>query len=184
MQVLLGEQHGDAFLLHAQHGLGHLLDDHRGEALGGLVEQHRLGIAHQRARDGEHLLLAARHGRGAPAPHLGEVREDREQPLRRPGRAAVGRRAAPDLQILVDGEVGEDAPVLRHVAEAEPRDAEGGRPAMSCAVEAHAPPRSADQAHDGLQRGGLAGAVAAHQRDDLAAPQRRASTPNSTCAGP
>ena len=39
----------------------------------------------------------------------------------RPSRPAP----APDLQVLEHGQVGEDAPVLRHVAEAEPRDAEG-----------------------------------------------------------
>ncbi len=39
-----------------------LLDDHRGEALVGLVEQQHLDVARQRPGDGQHLLLAARQG--------------------------------------------------------------------------------------------------------------------------
>jgi hypothetical protein len=46
MQVLLGEQHAQSFLLQFQDGLGHLLDDHRRQALGGLVQQDSAGIAH------------------------------------------------------------------------------------------------------------------------------------------
>jgi hypothetical protein len=37
-----------------------LLDDHRRQALGGLVEQQQRGAGAQDAPDGQHLLLAAR----------------------------------------------------------------------------------------------------------------------------
>jgi len=36
-----------------------LLDDHRGQPLGGLVQQDQRRVAHQGAGDAEHLLLAA-----------------------------------------------------------------------------------------------------------------------------
>ena len=44
---------------------------------------------------------------------LGEIGEQREQPLRRPGRRARARRLAADLEVLHHRELGEDAPVLR-----------------------------------------------------------------------
>ena len=43
---------------------GDLLDDRGLDALGGLVEQHQVRVADQRAADGELLLLAAGQGAG------------------------------------------------------------------------------------------------------------------------
>ena len=40
------------------------LNDQRSETERGLVEQQKLRLAHQRPRDGEHLLLAAGQGPG------------------------------------------------------------------------------------------------------------------------
>ena len=47
-----------------------------------------------------------------------------------------------------------------------------------------APLRLREQAHDRLQRGRLAGAVAAHQRHHLAAADLEASTSKRICAAP
>ena len=78
------------------------------------------------------------------------------------------RRLPADLEVLVDGEIGEDAALFRHVAEAEPSDlvarAMGDRPPG----EDQALGLAGDEAHDGLKRRALAGAVAAEQGDDLA----------------
>src|SRR5207249_2858315 len=56
--ILLDQQHGEPargqVAQHAVDGVDHL----RSESLGGLVEQHDVGIAHERAGDREHLLLA------------------------------------------------------------------------------------------------------------------------------
>jgi len=43
---------------------GDVLDDGRGESQRRFVENERVGIAHQRATDGEHLLFAAAHRPG------------------------------------------------------------------------------------------------------------------------
>ena len=71
-------------------------------------------------------------------------------------------------RILHDGEQAEDAPVLGHVADAEPcqlvRRQVGDRPAR----EQHLALLGIDQAHDGLERGALADAVAAQQAHHLA----------------
>jgi hypothetical protein len=133
---------------------------------------HGARVAHQRAGDGQHLLLAARHLARPPAAHLGEIREDREQALRRPRLGAVGRYAAADLEVLEHREVGEDAPVFRHVAEAGARDTIARKPVDRAAGEDEAVGAGVDEAHDRLQGRGLAGAVAAHQRGDLAGFER------------
>jgi hypothetical protein len=87
MQVLLGDDDADAFLLHGQDGVDHLLDDLRRQPFRGLVEQHQRRIAHQRARDGQHLLLAAAHAPARAVAHLAEIGKQREQlfagPVRR-----------------------------------------------------------------------------------------------------
>ena len=110
----------------------HLLDDDGGEALRRLVEQHRARIAHQGAGDGQHLLLAAGHLASAAgrASRRGSERS-RTAALGVHGRAPAARRLAADLEILGDGQIGEDAPLLRHVAETEAGDAVRRQRAMS-----------------------------------------------------
>ncbi len=73
MNVLLGKEHGQAFLLEFENGRCHLLDDHRSDAFGRLIEHHQQRVAHQGARHGKHLLLAARHVRAAALAHFREI---------------------------------------------------------------------------------------------------------------
>src|SRR3989454_3311059 len=74
--VLLDEQDRLALGLQAGDGAADLGDDERREALGGLVHQQHARVAHQSARDGEHLLLAARE---RARRLLGALREPRKQ---------------------------------------------------------------------------------------------------------
>src|SRR5262249_38621335 len=60
------------------------IDDDRGEALERLVHQQQRRIAHQRAADRQHLLLAARELVTAIAAPLGERREKVVDPGERP----------------------------------------------------------------------------------------------------
>src|SRR5207253_4759508 len=113
-------------------------------------------------------LLAAAHASAGALAELGEVREKLEQPLRGPRRTAVGG-APPDVEVLEDAQLGEDAPVFRHPAQAEARDLEGLQPQELLAGEAHAAGAAPNEAHDRLHGGRLAGAVAAHERDYFAA---------------
>src|SRR2546425_10184945 len=75
---------------------------------------------HQRPRDRQHLLLAARE---TPAPlprEPAELREQTEDALDGPpAPAAVGLA---DAQVLEHRQVGEDPPILRDEPDAEPRD--------------------------------------------------------------
>ena len=111
-------------------------------------------------------------GRSRMSPRLGNSANSRSGVQ---GGAPARRRAAADLQVLQHGQVGEDAPFLRHVAEAEPGDPSGSRPAIVGAGEADPPGAGRHQAHDRLHGGGLAGAVAAEQRHHLAPPPPPAS---------
>src|SRR3712207_7034198 len=57
------------------------VDDHRGQAQRRLVEEQQLGLGHQRAADGQHLLLAAGHRAALLPLALLEAREQRVDPV-------------------------------------------------------------------------------------------------------
>src|SRR5208282_6335490 len=59
-EVLLAHEKAEPLALHLVYRLDHLLDDAGREALRRLVEQQQRRIAHQRARNGQHLLLPPR----------------------------------------------------------------------------------------------------------------------------
>src|SRR5215510_10625420 len=115
--VLLDEQEGHAFLVKDLDDLADLTDHPRHEAFGRLVDQHDARLQHHRARDGEHLLLAA--GQRAPG-LIAALREDREAlvDLLQQHLATVGGDVRPveaGAQVLQHREQPKDAPVLRHV---------------------------------------------------------------------
>ena len=71
-----------------------VLGGHGARVSPGLIEQDAGRIAHQRARDRQHLLLAAGHAPAGPIAHAAEVREQLEQALRRPRGCAFARGLA------------------------------------------------------------------------------------------
>ena len=78
-------------------------------------------------------------------------------------------------EVLDHGEQPEDAAVLRHLARCRAAPAGAARsPAMSRPSKLHLALGRADQAHDGLERGALADAVAPEQAHDLARARPRA----------
>ena len=76
---------------------------------------------------------------------------------------------AADVEIFRNGEVGEDAPVLRHEAEPAARDLKWLEMGNVLAEEVDRAAALRDQRHQRLQRRRFAGAVTAHQRHHLAA---------------
>src|SRR5881296_853062 len=80
VRVLLDDEDGEALLLvEPAHELEELLDDDGREAERGLVEEEEPRPRQARARDREHLLLAAREGPGllvAPLAQPGELAGD------------------------------------------------------------------------------------------------------------
>ena len=95
-----------------------------------------------------------------------QAREEREGAVAGGGAVAAGQEA--DLEVLGDGELGEEPAALRHPGDALPGDVVGGQGVEAGGVEADLAGGDADEAHDRLQRRRLAGAVAAHQAEDLA----------------
>ena len=78
-------------------------------------------------------------------------------------------RLAADIQILEHGQIGEDAPVLRHETKPPARDLEWLEMGDVLAQEAHGAAALRDQGHQGFEGRRFAGAVAAHERDHFAA---------------
>src|SRR5215831_13144375 len=59
-EILVDDDGGDAALADAADDRPDLAGDKRGQPLRRLVEKETKGVGHERAADGEHLLLAAR----------------------------------------------------------------------------------------------------------------------------
>ena len=77
-----------------------------------------LGRGHQRAADGDHLLLAARHGARLLAPPLGEDREQRAHALEGGADArAVALDVGAHLEVLQHRHLGKHDAALGHVGE-------------------------------------------------------------------
>ncbi len=91
------------------------------------VEEHELRPPHQRARDREHLLLAAAHASRFLVATIGEAREDLEPAVDVDGHLAVAPRVRAETQVLVDRELGKGPAPLRHVRDPGTRDSLGLR---------------------------------------------------------
>ena len=78
------------------------------------------------------------------------------------------RRLAADLEIFVDGQVGKNAALFRHIAEPAAHDRMGRLIRNVPALEHDAAAALRDQADDGAEGGGFSGAVAPEQCDHLA----------------
>src|SRR4051812_47099755 len=142
-----------------------LLDQDRREPERRLVEQQQPGPRHQRARDREHLLLAAAQRPGLLIHPGAQHREVVAHPGDVPGDPGVAPAQRAEPQVLVDGQAHERAAALGDVADPEPHDVLGRGPVDALAGEpdpaAGLDPHVADRA----QRGGLAGAVGPEQGD-------------------
>ena len=163
--VLLDDQETDAIgPVDRAQDFENVGDDQRREAERGFVEQQQAGSQQQRARDREHLLLASRERAGLLAPALREPRKIPEDPLEiRLDRVAILADVGAEPKVLLDGQIGERAPAVGHVRDAQPRyvlgSARGHR--RSPKVD---PPRAADHRADRAQDRGLPRSVGAQQR--------------------
>ena len=146
-----------------------LVDEDRRQAHRRLVHEQDLGVGHQGPAHGQHLLLAAAEGAGDLALALLEAREHREGLLdaRRDG-CLVGDDEGAHLQVLGDRQAGEDAPALRDLDDAPGHDVVGREAAEVLAVEQDLAAARPDQPADRVERGALAGTVAADEGHDLA----------------
>src|SRR5215212_5960783 len=117
--VLLDDQYRVALGADAAHELEDLRHDDRRQAHRGLVEEDELRPAHQRAGDGAHLLLAARHRAGELVAALLEAREQAVDVGEALGEPLARRRdEGAHLEVAFDGQAREQAPALGHMGDA------------------------------------------------------------------
>src|SRR5918998_469462 len=166
--VLLDHQDGQALVAVevAQPG-EQLAGDQGGEAERRLVEQQQAGPGHHRPGEGEHLLLATAHAAGLLRAALAQTGEHVVPTLQVAPDLAVTAVDRPDAQVVLDRQVGERAPALGDVGDAEPRHGLGALAHDRRAVEADVA-LDGDEAADGPERGGLARAVGAEHHGDVA----------------
>ena len=130
-----------------------------------------LRVAHQRAGDRQHLLLAAREIGAAAAPALLEAREDLPDAVQRPARLC-GQPG--EHQVFLDIEAAEDAAVLRHQLQAERGDGVRRQAVGRLAVE-----RDPAGARPHRRRSGSSGSCSCRRRCGRAARRPRSSRPCS-----
>src|SRR5262245_7398414 len=120
VRVLLDEQDGRSVRVDLADDGEDLLDEHRREPERRLVEKQQRGLGHERAADGEHLLLPPAQRAGeleAPLGEDGEVRVDLLEAAL--DRLLVAADVRAHLEILEDGQVREQLASLGHVRDAE-----------------------------------------------------------------
>ena len=158
-------------------------DDRRRQPLGRLVDQQQPARLDDRARDRQHLLLPARERAGARQPELASA-PGRSRRSSRAASSSSGAVARRQHQVFPHREVGEH----RHASPARSRCRRARCRAWRSA-SMRSPPRrdragrGAPQAHDGAQRRGLAGAVAAEQHRGLALAAPRGRRPAGCGSG-
>ena len=146
-----------------------LLDQHWRKPHRRLVEQQHLGPAHQRAADRQHLLLAARERATVLVHALFQAREQAEHALHIGADVflvGAGKRA--HLKVLAHAQARKNAPALGRLQHAQVHDLVRGNLVDALAFEHNLTLARRRDARDRAQRGALARAVRADQRDDLA----------------
>ena len=145
-----------------------LLHDQRRQAERRLIQQQQPRPQQQRARDRQHLLLAARKRAGLLAEALAQSGEIAEHALEVLGDAlTVAADVAAKPEVLLDRQLEERAAPVRHVRDAALHDVLGGAAVDTFLAQADFA-AGAHHAADRPQRGGLAGTVRTQQRGDTA----------------
>src|SRR5262245_31141114 len=169
VRVLLDHGHGRALAADVRDDREDGLHDRRRQAERGLVEEDQAWPRHERSRDRQHLLLAARERAGGLALPLGQdgkvLRQARDVA---PDLVAVAADVGSHHEVLVYGHVWEHAAALGAVGDASRQDVRRIEGMDLAARERDAPGCRAQQAGDRAQRGRLAGTVGADQAHELA----------------
>src|SRR5579883_3409554 len=168
-EILVDDDRGNAGLADRANDRPDLFRDERRQALRRLVEDEEVGISHERAADGEHLLLAPRKLRAAMIEPLGQPwkggDDAREIPIAPP--VAAGPRRHDEMLAHAQGR--EDAATLRHEGDAGACHEMRLRSGHGAAVNPHLAAARRGEAQQRSEQGRLAHAVASHEPDRLAA---------------
>src|SRR4051812_2708238 len=161
LQVRLGEHHRHALVLEPRYDFDKALGERRSHALERLVEQQQLRAAHERAGERGQFLLATGKLRTLAWGELLYLWHEPIDLLEAPPRIARAARPRGDEHVLLHGQVGNEAAVFGHVADADTRARVVGNAREVRIAEAHAAAARLEDAHDRLHERGLASAVAA-----------------------
>ena len=138
--------------------------DDRGQPFGRLVEDQQPRICHQRPPDSQHLLFAARQVTAGMVQSFAKPREQLQHGVQCPAQAAIDTRTVEGIQILGNAEIGENLPAFRHQPDTGTRKFKRFAVGRAVSKAGDAATTQRQLAHDGADRGGLAHAVAPHQR--------------------
>ncbi|MCY1359950.1 hypothetical protein D9M69_465550 [compost metagenome] len=167
-RVLLHHDRGQAFgFAQAPDRRRQLFHDDRREAFHGLVEQQQFRVGHERAADGQHLLLAARKLVAVVAAPLAQARKEFINPLQGPAAGAGDHR-----EVFFHRERGEHLALLRHPAQPRAHALVRGPARDVGALPADRALHHAGVAHQRFEQRGLAHAVAPEDGQAFAGPQR------------
>src|SRR6266511_362369 len=149
LDVLLDQHDRLSFGPELGDGAADLSDELRRQPFRELIHQQHPRVAHKRASDREHLLLAARERARDLGVPLSQPRKQLEHALERPARAAAVLQALRrHHQVLAHGQGTEHAPALRDETDALAGDHVGRKPGDRLAVEADRAPPRLEEAHD------------------------------------
>ena len=170
---LLHQQHGHTARLEVADDAENLFHQDGRQAHGGLVEQHDLGVEHDRAGHGQHLLLATRQGASELVAAFFKAGEQFHGAFQIALHVALGaaagqaRKGAQD-QVVGDGHGGKHAPAFGRVRQAQLGDGVRLHAVGARAVQGDLACGGRDHAGDGAHGGGFASAIGADQRDHFA----------------
>ncbi len=173
-QLLLDQQDGNAAPRDLVEQAGDLLDELGRQPFGRFVDDDEIGVSHQRAAHGEHLLLAARQDAGLVGLAFAEVGKQAEHVVEGPAAELAGALQS-QFEVLLHRQGGKDLAVLRHIAQSGVGDLVGPQAGDRPPLEAHLALR-ADQAHDRLAGRRSPDTIAAEQAHDLALADRQVDT--------
>src|SRR5256885_2519717 len=166
--VLLDQQDGRALAVDVTNDVEDLVDEDGRQSERGLVEEQHLGLGHQPAGDGQHLLLAAREGAANLVQALPDPWEERQDVLLvTADPVPVVTPVGPQAEIVSHAHAVEDASPLRNMTDAEAHDLVRCEARDVPASQPHLSPRRRRQPGDRTEGGRLAGTIAADEGHDL-----------------
>ncbi len=168
LHILLDQQDGDARLGEIEDNMEDLLDDLRREAERGFVQHQKLRLGHQRAADGQHLLLTARHAARHAVAALLQDREKLENFGTQRFEAFAGTADMSRDEVFLNGQALEDLSAFRAMGETHADYVFGAGAGDVPAVEADGAGGRPRDTRYRIQERGLAGAVRPEDNDDFA----------------
>ena len=151
-----------------------LLNNHRCQPFGGLVDHHEFGIAHQCAANCQHLLLAARENTCGGIGARRKIRKHLQHALKPPFARNPCTLDA-KYQVLPHRQPGKDIPIFGNVPESQLRDPITRQSGDINALELYRTARW-NLSHNGFDCRGSPHTIASQKADDFSSIDRHIDT--------